>query len=303
MRSRHTGPGARTATLFASALLLLAAVCESTAAAAPERYTQGLLWKVEAPGVAPSYVFGTMHVSDPRVTRLPRPVQESFDSATAFAMEVTPDKCLAQIGKRMVYTGKRSLPAALGQPLYDQLVPVAVQAGVPREILPRIKPWLLVLVLSMAGAQGESRPHLDHQLYLRARAQKKPVYELETVSEAIAPFANLSEGDQIVLLRDTLGQHALLSASLPDRIDTYLRGDLAALARLSEEFGEGPNSRLYKWVLIKLIDERNVNMARRMDMLVKAGGAFMALGALHLYGEKGVLALLEKRGHRVTRVH
>jgi uncharacterized protein len=290
------------ARLVAATLLLVIACAQAAAAAAPERYTQGLLWKVEAQGVAPSYVFGTAHVADPRVTRLPEPVRAAFDSATSFAMEVTLNKPFEEYGKRMVYTGKRNLPAALGQRLYDQIAPVALKAGVPREVLPHLRPWAVLFVLT--SPRDDPSKVLDHQLYLRARAQKKPVYELETVAESFAPFANLSESDQIVLLRDALEHHARIPEIHQRVIETYLKGDLAALMRMTEEgIGDGPKSKLHRFVLMRLNDERNVNMARRMDVLAKRGGAFMALGALHLYGEQGVLALLEKRGHRLTRVY
>jgi uncharacterized protein YbaP (TraB family) len=44
-------------------------------------------------------------------------------------------------------------------------------------------------------------------------------------------------------------------------------------------------------------------MAERADALLKTGRAFVAVGALHLYGEHGVLALLASRGYTVTRVY
>jgi hypothetical protein len=53
----------------------------------------------------------------------------------------------------------------------------------------------------------------------------------------------------------------------------------------------------------RLLDERNIRMADRADVLLKNGRAFIAVGALHLYGERGVLALLANRGYRVTRMY
>jgi uncharacterized protein YbaP (TraB family) len=40
-----------------------------------------------------------------------------------------------------------------------------------------------------------------------------------------------------------------------------------------------------------------------MQPQLAAGGAFVALGALHLYGEQGVLRLLERQGWRVIRIY
>ncbi len=37
------------------------------------KFSNAVLWKVSNAGKSPSYVFGTIHVSDPRVTNLPEP--------------------------------------------------------------------------------------------------------------------------------------------------------------------------------------------------------------------------------------
>ena len=44
-------------------------------------------------------------------------------------------------------------------------------------------------------------------------------------------------------------------------------------------------------------------MAFRMQRQLRKGEAFVALGALHLYGEKGVLALLLEDGWKVARIY
>lgn len=53
----------------------------------------------------------------------------------------------------------------------------------------------------------------------------------------------------------------------------------------------------------RALDERNMRMAEHMQLQLKAGRAFIAVGALHLYGERSVLALLESRGYRISRVY
>lgn len=53
----------------------------------------------------------------------------------------------------------------------------------------------------------------------------------------------------------------------------------------------------------RVVNERNTRMAERMQPRLKEGGTFIAVGALHLFGDRGVLSLLERRGWRVTRVY
>jgi hypothetical protein len=52
-----------------------------------------------------------------------------------------------------------------------------------------------------------------------------------------------------------------------------------------------------------LLYRRNLRMAERLSPHLAAGGAFVAIGALHLPGDRGVLALLERAGHRIERVY
>jgi uncharacterized protein YbaP (TraB family) len=51
-----------------------------------------------------------------------------------------------------------------------------------------------------------------------------------------------------------------------------------------------------------MIGARNHRMVERMTKSFD-GGAFVAIGALHLPGEDGVLALLEQRGYAIKRVY
>ena len=60
---------------------------EAEAAATPNG--KGLLWKLEKPGEKPSFLFGTMHMTDPRVTTLPPAAQKAFDAAGTVIIETT----------------------------------------------------------------------------------------------------------------------------------------------------------------------------------------------------------------------
>ena len=53
----------------------------------------------------------------------------------------------------------------------------------------------------------------------------------------------------------------------------------------------------------RLLFDRNTRMVERMQPQLKSGNAFIAVGALHLYGERGVLSLLAREGFRITRVY
>jgi len=81
--------------------------------------------------------------------------------------------------------------------------------------------------------------------------------------------------------------------------EAWLRGDLDRLVELSEANPMLANADTNSAFEHRVIDERNKRMAKRMQPLLNKGGAFVAIGALHLPGEEGVLALLTEAGYSV----
>jgi uncharacterized protein YbaP (TraB family) len=109
----------------------------------------------------------------------------------------------------------------------------------------------------------------------------------------------------VALLKQTVDEYERMPRQIGRVVDAYLARDLAGLWRISQEsVGTGAEERRLNEVFTRrLVHERNVRMAERAEPRLREGGAFIAVGALHLYGSGGVLSLLERRGWRVTRVY
>jgi uncharacterized protein YbaP (TraB family) len=108
----------------------------------------------------------------------------------------------------------------------------------------------------------------------------------------------------VALLKHSLAHRDELLELAERTLEAYLERDLAAIWRLRETFvGRYPQIAAHQAVMTKrVVHDRSVVMAFRMQRQLRRGEAFVALGALHLYGEKGVLVLLEDDGYRATRV-
>jgi uncharacterized protein len=208
-----------------------------------------------------------------------------------------------QLANRMVSNDGRDLSAVLGPALFQKLAALAPSLGLPPDLLRALKPWAMALLLMLPQQEGDTV--LDDRLYRMALEQKKGVHQLETVDEQLDTFDELSESDQIELVRQALENRERLPELVSRMVDAYVARDLGALYRLADD-GETQDAamrRLDRALMQRLLDDRNVRMADRADALLRAGGAFVAVGALHLYGERGLLALLAQRGYRVTRVY
>jgi hypothetical protein len=282
--------------------LVLLCLLVATGTAAQGRFDSGLLWRVERAGSSPSYLFGTMHSDDPGVVDLPAPVRQAFDQADAVTLEVTldPESLLALTQALMMNDGA-TLDTLLGPVLYARAVEAMAGYGIPDSMVARMKPWAIAVTLMTPPTQ--TGVVLDHALYRKALADGKPVDGLETVAEQIRLFDSLALEEQIDLLRDTLEHLDDIERMLVDLHQAWLERDLGRLVEINAAALRDSDPQLATLFNQRIILDRNRRMAERLDSRLHKGGRFIAVGALHLPGEQGLLELLEQRGYRLTRLY
>ena len=284
---------------------LLAALCAAVAPArsAGPRFERGLLWRVAGRGAAPSHLFGTLHDASPELAELPRPVVTAFERARRLMVEFVPDADSAErfIEAALLPDGQ-TLEEKIGTADFAQVAEALAPAGLAREFVNRLKPWGALLNLRDAGVSGADTP--DARLVAAARARNVPVSPMEDVEEQIFSFDECPMDTQVALLRHSLGHRDELLELAGRTRQAYLGRDLSAIWRLRETFiARYPEVAAHQRVMTKrLLHDRSVVMAYRMQRELRRGDAFVALGALHLFGEKGVLALLEQDGYRAVPV-
>ena len=268
---------------------------------------QGLLFEVEREGAPASHVFGTMHSADPEIVALPEPVEEVFRLAAAVGVEVVlAPGAEAALRGAMLLDADRDLEALVGSELFGRVAEAGADYGVPARHLRTFKPWALVTLFSLPRAElmrGRPDQRLDHELQRRAQDQGLPVFGLETVAEQIDVFDGLDLAAQVELLEAALDQQGQIEGWWRATRRAYLERDTASLFGLMLEQSAAGDPELTARLLERLLDRRNERMVERMAPRLAAGGAFIAVGALHLPGERGVLRLLEEQGYEVTRVY
>ncbi|HZQ71529.1 MAG TPA: TraB/GumN family protein [Burkholderiales bacterium] len=273
------------------------------ATGAAPRFAHGLLWRIGKGRAAPSHVYGTMHVPDARLAELPAKAERAFEHAHSLMVEFLADG----------YTRERFLEAALlpegstlealiGSEDFARAVERLRPIGLAPELVNRLKPWGVLLNLRDAR-RAEGVP-VDTRLVEQAQLRRLPYSQIEGVEEQIFTFDEFPLESQVALLKHSLA-HADELAELGERtLAAYLAGDLAGIWSLRERFAARfPELAPHQAIMNKrVIYDRSVVMAFRMQRELRRGAAFVALGALHLYGAKGVLALLEQDGYRTARV-
>jgi hypothetical protein len=261
----------------------------------------GLLWEIGGPDASPSYLFGTIHSEDPGVIGLAPAVERAFTRCRQVILEVNLDADAMDAGSTaMLLTDGRRLSEIVGNPLFEQTAAALRTRGVPDAVTEHMKPWAAATALSMPVP--ETGRVLDVVLFQRAQQAGKPLHGLETFAEQLEVFDGLSFEDQVELLRDAVEQVAGLDALLAELLAAYKRQDLAAMVAINEAAMATGDQRLAGEFQRRLIVDRNHRMAERMEPWLKKGGAFVAVGALHLPGEQGLVSLLRQRGYSVRAV-
>jgi len=263
---------------------------------------RGLLFAVEHPDHPPSYLFGTIHSDDPRVTALPPAVEDALDRSRVIVSEVEMDETsLEQSMSALLMKNGRELSSVLPPDLYDRTLTAAASLGLSEAAVRYCKPWAVVTLISVPPPV--SGRFLDLEIAQLGRAKGKTVLGLETIREQFAAFDALAEEDQIELLRSTLAHQERLPSMQEELIRAYLRRSLQELVDLNHFYMDGFDAALSARIIESIIDERNARMVERLLPLLEEGPAFVAVGALHLPGRNGMLALLEAEGFRVSAVY
>ena len=264
-------------------------------------FSHGLLFRIEKPGTPPSHIFGTMHSDDPRVLALPDPVKNTFDNADTLALELDLEPATIQASMLgMLLQDERELSDIIGTQLYAQTVTAIAEGGIPENAIKKFKPWGIVMLLSMPPTK--TGQFLDLVLYQSAITQGKAIKGLETVEEQLAVFDTLPEVDQIEILRDTLENRHQFKQVFKELLVAYLKRELGTLLQLSHKYGPA-DAKTAQQLEERVVNKRNQLMVDRMNPILKQGNSFIAIGALHLPGEKGVLNLLKQQGFQVTTVY
>lgn len=276
------------------------------------RNGDALLWKLEKPGSPPSHLLGTVHLTDERITRLGPATEAALSTASVLLIEnaakptgptMRSNSAILDAG---IYTDGRSLDTVLSESEFEEVR--AATGGMPPEILRRYRPWIVSLMLSASACERQriANGHrvLDMVVAERASDRGIPIEGLETTEEQISALAAIPDDEQLGMLRASI---ALIGDSENLRetmVQLYLARRMGALWELQLALAEkaGVPASAFASFERTLIVERNRRMRDAALPYLEQGGAFIAVGALHLAGDTGLVELIRSAGYTVSAV-
>ncbi len=282
---------------IAQALLLGLAMLAQVAAAPAADI--GRLWQISRDGQLRGHLFATMHLDDPEVTALPAALAAALADADRLLLEVRLDPAaMAEYGRRIWLPAGEDLADHLAPELLARYLGITAAYGLDPARARMLRPWAASNLIARPPPTG--RPVLDEVLLQWAEARNLPVDGLETMAALIDTLESMATAEQVVMLEDTITNHDVLAEEIVALRRHYLAGDLPALFALTQDDYEDPE--LAARFLDALLYERNDRWLPDIEAALARERVVIAVGALHLPGQRGLLRQLRAAGWTVAPV-
>jgi uncharacterized protein YbaP (TraB family) len=255
-----------------------------------------LLWQVESRDGPALFLFGTMHTETAASIR--PEVWARFRTArtVAFETDVTAFTGPAMMAKALL-PPDQSLDTLVGAEAWTRLRDY-LKTAIPEPALTRLRPWFVAsFVLVQASGLKPGDEPMDLALMKAGRDAGKTLRFLETPDEQLDLIARTLDARTVAALALRL---EALPGVLQRMTSAYRAGDVGALEAVLAD----PEARLALGTeqARVLLGARNERWLPVVEQMVAEGGGFLAVGAGHVPGTDGLVALLRGRGYQVTRV-
>ncbi len=284
---------------FALLILLLA---QGAVGASQDK---AFFWEVSGEGEA-LYLLGSIHFANTGFYPLNARIESAFAESDNLVVEV--DISSADMGgiglmiKQGSYPPGETIKDHLSPHTYQQLSRYLASQQLSLELLSQYKPGMLILTLtSMKLMQMGLSPDQGVDLHLLNRARgNKNILELETLEEQLKLLLDLGDGE--AYLQQSLAEFDQYPQMVKVLIEAWQRGDTRQLQELliDKPLRDYPETRP---VFERMFTQRNLRMADKIKgFLSQQKHYFVVVGAGHLIGEQGIIALLQNAGYRVRRL-
>lgn len=274
---------------------------------AAEKKYPSLLWEISGNGLEkPSYLYGTMHVSNKLAFHLSDTFFVAIKNCDAVALELDPETMMEDIMNSPMLRGPRALMGKYRRGGYGFYKTFNIQNPTNSDIgemLAENEELINSVLYRRYGGYSDNfreETYLDLFIFQAGKKLGLDVVNLEDFEESMKLVMKSSMPDKDDKGRKKLPKYLRNlknGKTVYDLIEeAYRKGDLDMLDSLSKLTNPSKNHQKY------MIDERNINMANRLDSLLKHKAVFTGVGAAHLPGEKGIIELLREKGYTMRPI-
>lgn len=241
-----------------------------------------------------------MHALRPTDYPLPAEYNRAFDASSRLVFEQDPKTGAAafrQLVKAGQYPKGDSLKKHVDPRTYEYLRRFFTLMKIPETTFSSLRPWLIDILLSAPPAEYYELG-VENFLVKRAKTNSKPTLGLESPAEHNHPFTSLTDRESEALLLILFINAARVSPKGDSMVDAWRSGNIDYLAQsVRDEFRDFPT------MSDRIITQRNRNWIPKIEGYIRSGQTyFVVVGAGHMGGSDGVLALLRGRGYKIDQL-
>jgi uncharacterized protein YbaP (TraB family) len=251
------------------------------------------------------YLYGTIHALPADYRWRDPKLEAAIAAADTLVIETLIDKDPGAIARLMPPPDPSLPPIAERVPAKSRkpLLALLQQSGLQEATLDRMPTWQAAFMLMgamMRDVGAERGAGVEQSLvpsFENPTAPKK-IEALETASQQLKLFADLSEADQRELLTSMVDGRGNAKSDYAKMLKSWSRGDERAIAKAFES-----DEDLTPHLRDVLLKQRNAAWAKWLkNRLTTPGTVFVAVGAGHLAGPLSVQTMLAEEGVKVERI-
>lgn len=252
------------------------------------------------------YLGGTVHLLRATDFPLPDEYAQAYAASSKLIFETDLNSMndlsvQAKLLQKLSYSGDKSLKTVLNEEAYSELVAYTSNIGLPFAMLEKFKPGMIVSMLQVMEFQriGFTPQGVDAYFNTLAMADGKPLGQLETIDDQIGFLASMGDGNESEFILLSLKDLEDTVDVMDEMIKAWRAGDNDALSELfvADMLEQAPE------IYDSLLKQRNLNWQPQLkSMLESPEVEFVLVGAAHLVGPDGLLALLKARGFQVSQL-
>lgn len=263
-----------------------------------------LFWEISGNGLQkPSYLFGTYHVlNHSYLDDIPK-VKAAFENAEGVVVETVIDSARAQMLAMGMLMSSKKLSELVSEEEYKLIADEVLKSlGADLGMMSQFKPVFITYALTMMYNQQENDEFLARykgtpiDIYFGSAGKRK--------GKVVASFEPMEEQFNILFKHDTEEKQAEqlvefvktkdeMRGSMKELTNLYVDQDLKGMYDMYKKYSAQFGSAAY------LLEDRNEKWIKVLPSMLAEGNRFIAVGALHFTGEKGLIKLLREAGYTV----
>ena len=281
-------------------ILLVAIYVPILSSSLAQQNNKSLLWKISGNELKkPSYLFGTIHLICPSDFIWTRAMDSAFDKCDriCFEMDLSDASITVEAAKAMIDNSGKHLEDYFTDEQYKNLTKyVKDKLGMDMTLFRQLKPFALQTMLSEQFSVCNDPISYEDSLMKMAQKHHQGIIGLESIQEQIDVIGLLPNDSVIKDINDIVNGKSYADTAYTKMVDAYKHQDLPDLYdQVAGSGGLGTESGSF-------LDDRNKKWISRIQEKISSSSVFFAVGAGHLWGNNGVIALLRQEGYSVSPV-